>query len=147
MDFSADITLRKTRMKFWIERSRLFCYSVIKVLRFVWKRFIILSHRLVLVKNFFKKLLSFFRSPLLISRCELLYIITWLIICQEKIPFSLKIFNTFLSKMCFSCATDIMLSQTNYHVKHFFNNFHRQGTFPKKESLFAAWEQVLDVSS
>ena len=59
MDFPADITLRKTRMKFWIERSRLLCYSVIKVL-LSCESFYILSHRLLFVKNFFKEFLTSF---------------------------------------------------------------------------------------
>ena len=61
MDFPADITLRKTRMKFWIERSRLFCYSVIKVLcvLFLWHNFFIISYSEVLVKNFFNFVLPF----------------------------------------------------------------------------------------
>ena len=61
MDFLADITLKKTRMKFWIERSRLFCYSVIKVL-LSCESFYILSHRLLFVKNFFKEFLTSFWS-------------------------------------------------------------------------------------
>jgi hypothetical protein len=43
-------------------------------------------------------------------RCELLYIITWFLICQEVFSFSFKIFIIFLLKMSFSCATHIILS-------------------------------------
>ena len=73
MDFLADITLKETRMKFWIERSRLFCYSVIKVLcvLFLWHNFFIISYSEVFVKNFFdlffKRLLLFLSNSSILS--------------------------------------------------------------------------------
>ena len=56
MDFPADITLRKTRMKFELTFKvvLLFSYQGFK-LSFFCESFYILSHHFVLVKNFFKK--------------------------------------------------------------------------------------------
>ena len=59
MDFPADITLRKTRMKFELTFKvvLLFSYQGFK-LSFFHESFYILSHHFILVKNFFKKLFS-----------------------------------------------------------------------------------------
>ena len=110
MDFLADITLKKVRMKFWIERSRLFCYSVIKVLGFLFRKLLYFITSLCSCQVFFKKLFSSSFENFRFSRCELLHIITWFLICQEVFSFSFKILVIFLSKMCFSCATHIILS-------------------------------------
>ena len=78
MDFPADITLRKTRMKFELTFKvvLLFSYQGFK-LSFFHESFYILSHHFILVKNFFKKTTfsSFFRRFCFL-RCELLYINT-----------------------------------------------------------------------
>ena len=55
MDFPADITLRKTRMKFELTFKvvLLFSYQVFVSFFFLWHNFFILSHSEVFVKNFF----------------------------------------------------------------------------------------------
>ena len=63
MDFPADITLRKTRMKFELTFKvvLLFSYQGF-VLFFFWHNFFILSFSEVFVKNFFILFLLFFNS-------------------------------------------------------------------------------------
>ena len=63
MDFPADITLRKTRMKFELTFKvvLLFSYQGF-VLFFFWRNFFILSLSEVFVKNFFILFLLFFNS-------------------------------------------------------------------------------------
>ena len=136
MDFPADITLRKTRMKFeltfkvvllfsyqgfvsfffvtqllYFISFRSFCQELFYfAVSFFRKRLIILSHSHIFVKNFFQELFLLFKKSVLAVKCELLYIITWFSICQEVFSFSFKILVIFLLKMSFSCATHIILS-------------------------------------
>ena len=69
-----------------------------------------LSHLQVLVKNFFQELFLLFKKFVLSVKCEFLYIITQIKICQELFQLSFKILFIFLRKMGFSCATDIIIS-------------------------------------
>ena len=110
MDFPADITLRKTRMKFELNVQGCFVIQLSRFYVFFRKRLIILSHSQVFVKNFFQELFRLFKKSVLSVKCELLYIITQFSICQEVFSFSFKILVIFLSKMSFSCATHIILS-------------------------------------
>ena len=68
MDFPADITLRKTRMKFELTFKvvLLFSYQGF-VLFFFWHNFFILSYLEVFVKNFFIFVLLFFNSLYILS--------------------------------------------------------------------------------
>ena len=110
MDFPADITLRKTRMKFELTFKvvLLFSYQGFK-LSFA-KAFIFYHITLFLSRTFLKNFFHLLSKIFYFSWCEFLYIITWFSICQEVISFSFKILVIFLSKMSFSCATHIILS-------------------------------------
>ena len=110
MDFPADITLRKTRMKFELNVQGCFVIQLSRFYVFFRKRLIILSHSHIFVKNFFQELFLLFKKSVLAVKCELLYVITWFSICQEVFSFSFKILVIFLLKMSFSCATHIILS-------------------------------------
>ena len=118
MDFPADITLRKTRMKFELTFKVVLLFSY-QGFAFRSKTLYYFITSFCSCQELFKIFLNFFWNSPLISWCELLYVITWFIICQEEVSFSLKILDTFLSKMCFSCATHIILSQASHYVKHF----------------------------
>ena len=79
MDFPADITLRKTRMKFELTFKvvLLFSYQGF-VCSFLRHNFFILSHSEVFVKNFFYFAVSFFRKQLvhfiiLFQECQVLF--------------------------------------------------------------------------
>ena len=124
MDFPADITLRKTRMKFWIDVQGCFVIQLSRFCVFFRKRLIILSHLQVLVKNFFQKLFLLFKKSVSSAKCELLYVVTQMKICQELFQLSFKIFFIFLRKMGFSCTTDIIISQQYMWVKLFLNKFY-----------------------
>ena len=87
-----------------------FVIQLSRFLAFSCESFYILSHHFILVKNFFKKLFSSSFEDFCFSWCELLYINTWFLICQEVFSFSFRILVIFLSKMSFSCATHIILS-------------------------------------
>ena len=101
MDFPADITLRKTRMKFELTFKvvLLFSYQGFAFMR----SFYILSHRLLFVKNFFKFFQLLFRSyltfffylfqkKLFFYVVQLLHLITHVLSCQELFFIYLKIF-------------------------------------------------------
>ena len=94
----------------WINVQGCFVIQLSRFLAFSYESFYILSHHFVLVKNFFKKLFSSSFEDFCFSWCELLYINTWFLICQEVFSFSFRILVIFLSKMSFSCATHIILS-------------------------------------
>ena len=94
----------------WINVQGCFVIQLSRFLAFSYENFYILSHHFILVKNFFKKLFSSSFEDFCFLRCELLYIITWFLICQEVFSFSFKILVIFLLKMSFSCATHIILS-------------------------------------
>ena len=94
----------------WINVQGCFVIQLSRFLAFSYESFYILSHHFILVKNFFKKLFSSSFEDFCFLRCELLYIITWFLICQEVFSFSFKILVIFLLKMSFSCATHIILS-------------------------------------
>ena len=94
----------------WINVQGCFVIQLSRFLAFSCESFYILSHHFILVKNFFKKLFSSSFEDFCFSWCELLYINTWFLICQEVFSFSFRILVIFLSKMSFSCATYIMLS-------------------------------------
>ena len=108
MDFPADITLRKTRMKFELTFKvvLLFSYQGFK-LSFFHEIFYILSHHFVLVKNFLKKLFSSSFEDFCFSRCELLYINTRFLICQEVFNFLFKSV-TFSFQKCVSHVQRIL---------------------------------------
>ena len=67
----------------WINVQGCFVIQLSRFCIFFRKRLIILSHLQVLVKNFFSKTFFFFKKSVLSFKCELLYIITQLLICQE----------------------------------------------------------------
>ena len=94
----------------WINVQGCFVIQLSRFLAFSCESFYILSHHFILVKNFLKKLFSSSFEDFCFLRCELLYIITWFLICQEVFSFSFKILVIFLLKMSFSCATHIILS-------------------------------------
>ena len=94
----------------WINVQGCFVIQLSRFLAFSYESFYILSHHFILVKNFLKKLFSSSFEDFCFLRCELLYAITWFLICQEVFSFSFKILVTFLLKMSFSCATHIILS-------------------------------------
>ena len=108
MDFPADITLKKTRMKFELTFKvvLLFSYQGFK-LSFFCESFYILSHHFILVKIFLKNFFIFFRRFLLFLRCELLYINTWFLICQEVFNFLFKSV-TFSFQKCVSHVQRIL---------------------------------------
>ena len=81
MDFPADITLRKTRMKFELTFKvvLLFSYQGFVCSFFLRHNFFILSHSEVFVKNFFYFAVSFFRKQLvhfiiLFQECQVLFL-------------------------------------------------------------------------
>ena len=94
----------------WINVQGCFVIQLSRFLAFSYESFYILSHHFILVKNFLKKLFSSSFEDFCFLRCELLYVITWFLICQEVFSFSFKILVIFLLKMSFSCATHIILS-------------------------------------
>ena len=110
MDLPADITLRKTRMKFELTFKVVLLFSYQGFKLSLSKAFIFYHTTLFLSRTFFKKLFSSSSEDFCFSWCELLYVITWFSICQEVFSFSFKILVIFLSKMSFSCATHIILS-------------------------------------
>ena len=92
----ADITRFRTRNLNWIERSRLFCYSVINLLiAFSCKSFYILSYQLLFVKHFFILFfVSFFqkqKTVLLLSEATVIFYHIFLI-CQALFLFSFVFF-------------------------------------------------------
>ena len=124
MDFPADITLKKTRMKFWIERSRLFCYSVIKVLCFLPRKLSYYITSLHSCQELFSK-----KTFHLLVKIPVLCDANFCMLSHVPYPVK-KFFNIsfqnpyiFQAKMCFSCATHIILSQQHALVKHFLNIF------------------------
>ena len=99
----------------WIERSRLFCYSVINLLCcFQCESFYILSHRFVFVKNFFN---LFFRSSCLSQATRLFYYI------RNKLS---SIFLFFF----LSCFNDLL-----HASKQFFPNQLNTGNFKSKRII------------
>ena len=66
----------------WINVQGCFVIQLSMFLAFSCESFYILSHRFILVKNFLKKLFSSSFEDFRFLRCELLYIITWFLICQ-----------------------------------------------------------------
>ena len=81
MDFPADITLRKTRMKFELTFKVVLLFSYQGLLP--CESFYILSHHFLFVKNFFKNFFHLLFEDFCSLRCELLYVITCYSICQE----------------------------------------------------------------
>ena len=96
MDFPADITLRKTRIKFELTFKvvLLFSYQGFAFMRnllyFITSVFVCQE----LFKNFFHLLFEDFCS----LRCELLYVITRYLICQELFNFLLRFSSFFFQK-------------------------------------------------
>ena len=110
MDFPADITLRKTRMKFELTFKVVLLFSY-QGFMFSFENAYLYYHTLkFLSRTFCQELFRLFKKSVLSVKCELLYIITQFSICQEVFSFSFKILVIFLSKMSFSCATHIILS-------------------------------------
>ena len=108
MDFPADITLRKTRMKFELTFKvvLLFSYQGFQ-LSFFAKAFIFYHITSFLSRFFLKNFFIFFRRFLLFLRCELLYINTRFLICQEVFNFLFKSV-TFSFQKCVSHVQRIL---------------------------------------
>ena len=110
MDFPADITLRKTRMKFELTFKVVLLFSYQGFQLSLAKAFIFYHITLFLSRTFLKNFFSSSFEDFCFLRCEFLYIITQFLICQEAFSFSFKILVIFLLKTSFSCATHIILS-------------------------------------
>ena len=110
MDFPADITLRKTRMKFELTFKvvLLFSYQGFKLSFFFAKAFIFYHITSFLSRTFSKKTFSsFFEDFCFFLRCELLYINTRFLICQEVFNFLFKSV-TFSFQKCVSHVQRIL---------------------------------------
>ena len=123
----ADITRFRIRILNWIERSRLFCYSVINLLFALPKKAFIFYHIVLnLSRTFFIPFFKFFLKTLFFIssfREQLLYYITLLKFVKNFFEIFLQ--NSFisLSKLFSSCATKSIISQCSMCVKHFFDIF------------------------
>ena len=91
----------------WINVQGCFVIQLSRFLAFSCESFYILSHHFILVKNFFKKLFSSSFEDFCFSWCELLYINTWFLICQEVFNFLFKSV-TFSFQKCVSHVQRIL---------------------------------------
>ena len=84
--------------------------------------FYILSHRFLFVKNFFKNFFHLLFEDFCSLRCELLYVITRYLICQELFNFLLR-FSSFFFQKYVSRVQRIYNIITLYSRQAFFEYF------------------------
>ena len=113
MDFPADITLRKTRMKFWIERSRLFCYSVIKVLSFPLSKAFIFYHITLFLSRTFSKNFFHLLSKIFVFRDANFYMLSHDFQSVKKFFHFLLRFLPFFSQKCVPHVQRILYYHNN----------------------------------
>ena len=132
MDFPADITLRKTRMKFELTFKVVLLFSyqgfafMRKLLYFITSTFVC-QELFSSFFNFFRSYLTFFfylfQKKLFFYVVQLLYLITHVLSCQELFFIYLKIFFPISFKSMCSHVQRILYYHNNIITSSFFNIF------------------------